>query len=153
MVKVFDATRGEYSKKRKNYDGCFFCDEEVIEEQECTIFTFSHWMVLVNKYPYMNGNVMLVPRDHKTKISQITHNQWQEFPATLNKVQAALTELFDTESFNIGLNEGEHSGGSVEHLHWQIIPRKRMNHTAIGVLADIQVITVSAEKLKKMLSK
>lgn len=155
MDVVYDPSRGEYSKEQKerNKDDCFFCDKEVIDRQECTKFVHEHWMVLVNKHPYMNGNVMLIPKRHVTKIADLTEVEWREFPTVLNEVQAVLQDLFSTDSFNIGINEGEESGRSVPHLHWQVIPRKKRNFTVVGVLADIQIITVSPTELKERLSK
>jgi len=152
MVKVFDPTRDSYNKSHTKETDCYFCNEEVIQNQECTQFVFEYWMVLVNKHPYMTGNVMLIPKSHVVSNSDLTEAEWSEFPKVLKEVETVLTKMFETESFNIGLNVGEESGRSVEHLHWQIIPRKRSNHTVVGVLADIQVITLSPDELKKRLS-
>jgi len=106
-----------------------------------------------DKHPYMNGNVMIIPKQHKTAISKLSVDEWQEFLNVLSAVQKELKEMFQTDSFNIGINEGPDSGASIDHLHWQIIPRHRKNHTAVSVLADIQVITLSSDELKKLLSK
>jgi len=153
MVKVFDPTRAEYNKDRKTRTNCYLCDEDIIKKQDCTKFVFTHWLVLTNKHPYMNGNVMIIPKQHKTAISKLSVDEWQEFPNVLSAVQKELKEMFQTDSFNIGINEGPDSGASIDHLHWQIIPRHRKNHTAVSVLADIQVITLSSDELKKLLSK
>lgn len=152
-MKVLFPKRAEYTKTLSKHTDCFFCDPNVLKKQECTHFSFAHWRVLVNKYPYMDGNVMVVPKAHKISLDELSQKEWVEFPQALLETQKALEEMFTTSSFNIGINLGKESGQSVSHLHWQVIPRKKKNHTVVGVLADIQVITLSPEELKKKLSK
>lgn len=149
---ILDTTREAYNN-RNPFDGCFFCTHEIIEHQECTKFQFEYWMVLVNKHPYMNGNVMLVLKRHVINTEELTSEEWGEFGTALVEVQSVLGKMFNTDSFNVGINLGPDSGQSVSHLHWQIIPRKRKNHTVVGVLADIHVVTLSPDKLKEQLSK
>ena len=152
-MQIYSPERKSYNKRRKIKKICYFCDKKIIREQECSRFSFEHWYVLTNKYPYMEGNVMLVPKGHKEMLENISDKAWEEFPKALLEIKNVLGKLFSTESFNIGINIGEESGRSVKHLHWQIIPRKEKNHTVVGLLADIHVITVSPEELKKKLSK
>jgi len=101
----------------------------------------------------MDGNVMLVPKRHIEKIEEMLPEEWKEFSEALLRVKKVLEKKFETPSFNIGINIGNESGRSVAHLHWQIIPRKKKNHTVVGVLADIHVVETSPQELKKMLSK
>lgn len=68
-------------------------------------------------------------------------------------VQAELSAHFTTDSYNIAINEGEYSGRSIPHLHWQIIPRWKKIYSAIDVFADIHVVTLAPAELKEMLSK
>jgi len=151
-MKIYDPTRAAYSGlfPRKN---CFFCDTAVIQRQECTRFAFRHWHVLVNQYPYMDGNVMLVPKRHRVALARLSEGEWNEFPRALIDVEHVLGELFRTRSFNVGINVGKNSGRSITHLHWQIIPRQKKNHSVVGILADIEVITLAPATLKKRLSK
>lgn len=96
---------------------------------------------------------MLVPKQHRTKLAALTQAEWEEFSKLIVDVQRELGELFQTSSFNIGINEGKDSGRSVKHLHWQVLPRHQKNHTVVGVMADIEVITMPPLELKKLLSK
>lgn len=152
-MRIYNPERAKYRKRLVRRKSCFFCDAKVVNEQLCDRFSSVHWLVLVNRYPYLNGNVMLVPKRHVIRLEDITSEEWGEFPVTLLEVQRVLGKKFRTESFNVGLNIGPDSGASVAHLHWQIIPRHRKNHTAVGMFADIHVITTSPAELKRMLSK
>lgn len=153
-MKVYNPKRAEYGDLLARSKGCFFCDPSVLRDQICTIFTFKYWNVLVNKYPYLDGNVMLVSKRHVVALEQLTRKEWEEFTTTLLEVKRVSGEVFGSDSFNVGINIGPDSGASVEHLHWQVIPRPRKkNLTVVGMLADIHVISMSADDLKRKLSK
>lgn len=130
---VFEPSRSNYRKKiTDKKDSCLFCSKKIIKEQNCTKFSFKYWWVLANKHPYMNGNVMLVPKKHHETLETINQDEWGEFSEALLEVKKVLQKMFKTESFNIGINIGEESGASIAHLHWQIIPRKRKNYTVVS---------------------
>lgn len=152
-MQILDSSRANYNKERPHRSTCYFCDAEVIGKQDCTQFAYDYWYVLVNKHPYQNGNLMVVPKAHKTKLAELSADEWDEFSKVIVAVQAALTAAFATDSFNIALNEGADSGRSIAHLHWQIIPRWHKNHTAVGIFADIHVVTMSPDDLKERFSK
>lgn len=152
-MKIYQPKKREYQKVLLQKKKCFFCDLNIIQDQECTLFSFVYWRVLVNKYPYMDGNVMIVPKKHSISLSELSLKEWGEFPQVLLSVKKVLSKKFSTKSFNIGINIGEESGRSIDHLHWQIIPRKKKRYTVVSVLADIQVITISPQELQEMLSK
>lgn len=153
MMHILDTSRNKYNEDRQQRVDCYFCDADVIVAQNCTRFHYEYWYVLVNKHPYQNGNVMVIPKAHKTTLRELNEVEWQEFSHAIVDVQQVLQEHFDTDSFNIALNEGEASGRSVAHLHWQVIPRWFKNQTAVGIFSDIHVVTMAPDDLKALLSK
>ncbi len=124
-MKVFEVTRKKYHKKDTDNVVCPFCNKRIINKQNCARFSFEYWYVLVNKHPYMNGNVMLVSKKHHDNLDTLSMEEWQEFTQALIDVKGVLGKMFKTESFSVGINIGKDSGGSVAHIHWQIIPRKK----------------------------
>lgn len=150
MTKVYDLKRSNYRKKIKGINNkCLFCDPKIVRMQGCKNLEGNYWMVIVNKYPYMDGNLMIVPKRHVENIDDLNREEREEFYAVLIKTKKILGKLFKTKSFNVSLNLGENSGGSIKHLHWQIIPRARKeNPNSINIFSDIYVITVSPEDLK-----
>lgn len=110
-------------------------------------------MVMVNKYPYSDGNVMVIPKRHVRNVEDLLKEEWIEFQEVLSKTIKKLGKIFKTIDFNIGANIGVDAGGSIEHLHWQIIPRKKKISNAANILADIEVITVLPEDLRKIIDK
>lgn len=110
-------------------------------------------MVFVNLYPYMDGNLMIIPRRHVKDTNDLDSKEESEFFDILKKVKIRLSRIFETNEFNVGLNLGKNSGSSIEHIHWQIIPRRHKVENATNIFADIQVITMLPLKLKKIIDK
>lgn len=152
-MRTLNTKRKKYNKTIKNVKVCEFCNPKRIKEQECKSLSGEHWMVFVSKYPYLDGNLMIIPKEHITKIDDLTNDQWIELQMIIIKTQKKLTKIFKTKSFNLGLNIGPESGASIDHLHLQIIPRKINNHTALNLFADLYAISTSPKDLKKMIEK
>ena len=150
-MRVFEPTRATYRKKIKQKKVCEFCNPRNIKEQECKNLSGKHWIVLVNKYPYMDGNIIVVPRRHVENLTDLHKEEWSELRNIFIQIKKKLSGLFNTNDFNIGLNLGEKAGASIAHLHWQIIPRKDKILNSSNIFADLYVITVSPQKLKKMI--
>jgi ATP adenylyltransferase len=147
MRRIFDKNRANY--KRKYGDGgCVFCGKDEI--LECPGLTGRYWTVLVNRYPYMNGNLMIIPKRHVEKLEEINETEWKEFFKVFKKTQATLSDIFNTQSFNVGINIGPESGASIPHLHWQVIPRFRDNYSVTSVLGELYPVTVSPEETKRL---
>ncbi len=153
-MKIFQKSRREKFAKH-DYGkpiACIFCDDQVIEDQGVKKLFTDKWLVIANKYPYLDGNLMLIPRRHVENTDDLTQEEWDDFSKVLKNTKDALGKLFDTTSFNIALNLGENSGASIEHLHWQILPRpKKFNPNVLTVVNDFHFVTMDAKELKEKL--
>ncbi len=128
-----------------------FCNKEIVKKQNIGFLEGENWMVFVNQYPILDGNVMLVLKRHAEDTSELDKNEWEELQEKIEQTKTILSKIFNTKSFNIGFNIGPESESSVRHLHWQIIPR--VNHQPIngfaGFIAGIQYVHMFSEELKK----
>ena len=104
----------------------------------------------MNRFPYMDGNLMIVPIRHIARIEDLSDREWREFGKVLSKTQKMLGKIFKTKSFNVGLNIGPESGASIPHLHWQIIPRKFKNITVMNTFADLYLVALTPEETKRL---
>jgi ATP adenylyltransferase len=148
-MRILDKNRQNYKRAFSQKSECAFCNEEEI--LVCEELSGKHWRVVVNLYPYMDGNVMIVPMRHIEKIEEVSEDEWKDFGCVLKKAKVALSEVFETDSINVGLNVGEQSGASIAHLHWQVVPRKFQNITAMNTFADLYIVKTTPEQTKKML--
>lgn len=153
-MRVFSPKRSKYIKKIGKSKICEFCDTKIIKEQECKNLAGKFWQVLVCKYPYLDGNVMVVPIRHIKNIEQIKEDEWKELFSIFIKTKRVLEKIFKTKDFNIGLNLGKGAGASIEHLHWQVIPRnKKVLMNSSNLLSDLYIISVLPKELKKLIEK
>jgi ATP adenylyltransferase len=149
-MRILDKNRAKYKRKFKD-KGCVFCRKK--ETLECHGLAGIGWRVLVNRFPYMDGNVMIVPARHVDKIENLSEEEWKEFGKVLARTKKVLKKIFKTESFNIGMNVGPESGASIPHLHWQIVPRKFKNFTVMSTFADLHIVAVAPKETKRLIDK
>jgi len=149
FMRILDKNREKYKRTFDTENQCVFCGGD--EVLECEGLSNDLWRLIVNRYPYMDGNVMIVPVRHVDKVEDLNKDEWQGFGEMLAKTQKVLGKIFKTESFNIGLNIGVESGASIPHLHWQVVPRKFKNITVMNTFADLYVVAVTPEETKRLI--
>ena len=148
-MKIHDPNRAHYTKKIGKFKICELCNEQNIKKQACRSLESDKWRVFVNKYPYLDGNVMVIPKRHVTQVEKLTKDEWNELHQVLAKTMKALEKIFDTKDFNINMSIGNYAGASLSHLHWQVVPRSYGPDNAMHIFADLRVIRVSPWELKK----
>lgn len=146
-MNVLEPSRAQYRKNKDKVKICQFCDPEVLAEQEVKTLAGKYWRVIANRYPYMDGNVMLAPLRHICQLEEMTADEKNEFFEILFKSKKALAAIFETDSFNCGINIGEHSGCSINHLHWQLIPRRKYTQNCTNIIHDLHIITMDYKEL------
>ncbi|PID74332.1 MAG: HIT family hydrolase [Desulfobacterales bacterium] len=104
-------------------------------------------VVLLNRFPYANGHLLVAPRRHIGCISELTP---QENTAIMGRIQQSVGILkrhLSADGFNIGCNLGEIAGaGLAEHLHFHIVPRWEGDHNFITVLSETRAIPERIEQ-------
>ena len=150
-MRILDQNRANYTRsfKDKGTNGCVFCKKD--ETVEIPSLKNKSWRIIANRFPYMDGNVMLVPIRHIETLEEITDTEWSHFSQLLIRTKKILGKVFKVESFNIGMNVGPESGASIAHIHWQIIPRAFKNITVMNTFADLYIVSVSPEETQRRL--
>ena len=139
MDTIFAPWRMEYIKGEKPA-GCVFCkcsgrcDENVIYEGKSSF-------VMINRYPYVSGHLMIIPARHIGKIEDLTQEERSEIFTLLDKTVRVLQEAMNPDGFNIGMNIGKAAGAGIEeHLHVHVIPRWEGDTNFMSVVNNIRVI-------------
>ena len=131
--------RIEYILDNKK-DGCIFC-KALFEDDDLTLYKGKAAMVMMNKYPYINGHLLVAPRKHLSALDQLEKAIMGELLETVNKSVEIIKRRMKPDGFNIGLNLGKVAGAGVEdHLHFHIVPRWFGDTNAFTVFADVRVI-------------
>jgi ATP adenylyltransferase len=119
----------EYVTKRKDQEldnnQCIFCAiaQKTPDVESWEIFRNQLCMVLLNKYPYNPGHLLLLPLNHFTSIVEIPQRVWNNLNLLLKRSTQLLTKTHNPSGFNIGMNLGNVAGASIKHLHWHVVPR------------------------------
>jgi bis(5'-adenosyl)-triphosphatase len=106
-----------------NHDLCPFCNDRQINDSIITYSPNRHFMALYNHKPVFRGHTLIVARSHIPKFNSIPVEHIVEFYQFQRDVISALLYLYNTESYDMLLQEGELSGQSVQHLHIHLLPR------------------------------
>jgi ATP adenylyltransferase len=124
--------------------GCVFCDiqEETGTDQDALIlFRGEHAMVVMNKYPYSNGHLMVVPYLHTDTPTALDDDALLEMMKLVNESITILQETLRADGFNVGMNLGASAGAGIEqHIHMHIVPRWTGDTNFMSVFSDTRVI-------------
>ncbi len=136
--------RLDYIEHASEQDGCVFCAEaagEIADAETLVVARGEHACVLLNKFPYAAGHLMVAPARHVGDLAELTDAEAAEIHGLTVRAVAALRATYRPEAFNVGWNLGEVAGGSIAaHLHEHIVPRWGGDTNFMPVLADIKVI-------------
>jgi len=133
-------------------EGCVFC-KGLAPDAELTLYSGRLSMVMMNKFPYINGHLLVSPRRHVAGLDELEADEMGDLIATVEKAVSTLKRAMHPDGFNIGLNLGKVAGAGVaEHLHFHIVPRWFGDTNALTVFAEVRVIPehlkATFEKLK-----
>jgi ATP adenylyltransferase len=139
MDTIFAPWRMEYIKGDKP-DGCVFCKCS-IRNDDYVIFEGKTCFVMMNKYPYISGHLMIIPKRHIGKIEDLTLEEKKEIFSLLDTSVRVLKESMNPGGFNVGMNLGKAAGAGIEeHIHVHVIPRWEGDTNFMSVVGEVRVI-------------
>jgi len=109
--------------------------------------------IVLNRYPYSNGHVLIAPLAHKAKLEDLTDRETLDLQKLLSRVMAILDRKMSPEGYNVGLNLGRAAGAGLPgHLHWHLVPRWAGDMNFMPVLADTRILVQSLDALWELLN-
>jgi ATP adenylyltransferase len=103
--------------------------------------TTPHALVMLNRFPYGNGHVMVAPLLHTANLDQLSAAQYGGVMEALRQSVRILREVFQPQGMNIGMNLGAAGGAGVaDHLHWHVLPRWIGDTNFMPLLAEVRVM-------------
>ncbi|MCE5312953.1 MAG: HIT domain-containing protein [Nitrospiraceae bacterium] len=122
---------------------CIFCISESTDEDrdKLVLYRGKEAFVIMNKYPYNNGHLMVVPYVHASALDELPASTHDEMMQLTSFCTVCLKKAFRPEGFNIGINLGSAAGAGIkEHLHIHIVPRWAGDTNFMTVLGEVRVI-------------
>jgi len=141
-------------KARPDVD-CILCavrdnDERV---KSLKIYEDNFCFIVLNLYPYNPAHLMIVPQRHLIKFIELTKEELIHINRTIQGIQLLLDDLYSPKGYNIGINQGRDAGGSIEHLHFHIIPRYGSELGFIDIVGETRVLPESLDSVKQKLER
>jgi ATP adenylyltransferase len=141
--------RFRYVRKHLPVTGCVFCeaakadlgpDSLVLARDELV-------MVVMNKYPYNTGHLLILPLEHKGNIWEFDDVVGARLAWWLKRGVAVLKEVLQCHGFNLGLNHGAVAGAGIpDHLHWHIVPRWGGDTNFFPLIAETKALPETLEQ-------
>ncbi len=134
--------------------GCFLCRyrDDSHDAQNYVVDRSEHSLIVLNRFPYNNGHLLIAPREHKATLDELTDAELLDLQVQLRRMVKLLSLVMGAEGFNVGLNLGRVAGAGLPgHLHWHIVPRWNGDVNFMPVIADAKVISQSLDALYQLL--
>ncbi|HEX5068855.1 MAG TPA: HIT domain-containing protein [Vicinamibacterales bacterium] len=122
--------------------GCIFCAPLAVPQSESlVVHVDERTFVVLNKFPYNNGHLMVVPRRHVGRLAELEAPELAEFITLCQVGERVLAREYAPHGFNMGLNLGKSAGAGIEgHLHMHIVPRWNGDTNFISVVGETRVL-------------
>jgi ATP adenylyltransferase len=133
----------EYIESNTKVAGCIFCDAPEKEDSAENLIAFrgEHAYVILNRYPYTSGHLMVVPFHHKANLEELDPQTRAEMMELTTRCMTVLRRIYNPQAFNMGANIGEAAGAGVkEHVHIHIVPRWAGDTNFMSAVGEIRVL-------------
>jgi ATP adenylyltransferase len=120
--------------------GCVFCTAPGASDP-LVLFGGTLAYVILNRYPYNNGHLMVVPYRHESTLAGLTREEMNEMGHLVQRCETVLREAHRLDGINVGVNLGATAGaGIVEHVHIHLVPRWDGDTNFISVVGETRVL-------------
>lgn len=142
MERLWAPWRLDYVTGAGDAAGCIFC--AALHDRESASLVVHRGVacyVILNLFPYNNGHLMVVPNRHVARLADATAEELGELMALTRLSEMALTEAYNPQGINVGLNLGKAAGaGVLDHLHVHLVPRWSGDTNFMTVVGDVRVL-------------
>ena len=129
--------RLEYVQAADELDRCIFCEPE----EELLVHRGEHSLVVLNKFPYSSGHLLVAPHRHLAEFGALSADEAAEVHGLAARGIEALRAEYTPHGFNLGWNLGRVAGAGIEHhVHQHIVPRWNGDTSFMPVLGDVKVL-------------
>jgi ATP adenylyltransferase len=147
-----------YVTRTSGQPGCVFCEALSGDEASLVVFRGVACYVILNKFPYNNGHLMVVPNRHVASLGEATRDELGELIELAGRAETAIREAYAPHGLNMGINLGKAAGaGILDHLHMHVVPRWNGDTNFMTVVGETRVLPeellVTAERLRPIFAK
>ncbi len=152
----FRPARMKYVRKLVKPKGCVFCAsaKKTATQKSLCVYKTKYSQVVVNKYPYNSGHVLVLPLRHCGDILHLSNEEFADLHLTLKLAMKVIQSVYQPHGFNTGMNHGVSGGAGIpDHLHYHIVPRWNGDLNFFPLIAETKLVIETAEMTFKKLKK
>jgi len=124
------------------------------DDAQFIVWRGEHCFVIMNRYPYNSGHLMIVPYRRTGRFEDIAPQEFKEIMATAQRAKKALDRIMKPQGYNFGANIGRAAGAGVNnHIHFHLVPRWNGDTNFMPVLGRTKVISEDMRSTLKKLRK
>lgn len=150
LTELWSPWRADYVASDKSSTGksdnsktsCFLCESHQLPEnsESLVIYKAKHNFIILNKYPYSTGHLLIVPYFHEGNLLNLSRESRRESTDLIDSSVEILTEEYKPNGFNIGMNLGKAAGAGVpDHIHIHVVPRWNGDTNFMPVIGESKV--------------
>ncbi|MGB3700523.1 MAG: HIT domain-containing protein [Anaerolineales bacterium] len=143
MKYIWSPWRMSYIQKHKDESGCVFCVAQDVSDgtENLILFRGQRAFVILNRYPYTSGHLMVVPYQHEASLEGLDSETRAELLELANQIMKLLGKEYHPQGFNVGINIGKAAGaGITEHVHLHVVPRWSGDTNFMSSLGETRVL-------------
>jgi len=143
MDYLWSPWRYQYVSGGSAYAGCIFCDfpGNPSDQENFLLFRGERNYILLNRYPYTTGHLMIVPYEHVPDLESATPDTLAEMVRLAQQAERALRAEYQPDGFNAGFNIGQCAGAGVAgHIHMHMLPRWFADSSFMTVVGETRVL-------------
>lgn len=151
----FRPERMNYVRKGTQGEGCVFCKaaEQAPSFESLCVYRSTHSMIILNKYPYNTGHLLVLPRSHCASLLDLGDAEYVDLQNLLKIALDAVYAIYKPNAVNIGMNHGRASGAGIpEHLHYHVIPRWNGDTNFFPLIAQTKVLVETLDQTYQRVS-
>ncbi len=142
----------KYIEKHVESERCVFCSAQAQADSAENLIAFrgERAYVILNRYPYTSGHLMVVPFAHIPNLEELDSATRAEMMELVSQCTTALRKIYKPHGFNVGANIGEAAGAGVAgHVHIHIVPRWKGDTNFMSSLGEVRVLPEALEDTYK----
>lgn len=148
MNHLWSPWRMEYIENTDKVDGCIFCLAQAMEDGAENLIALrgKHAFVILNRYPYTSGHLMVVPFEHQPDLETLDSVTRTEMMELTSRCTTILKNIYKPQGYNLGVNIGEAAGAGVPgHVHIHIVPRWKGDTNFMSTVGGARVLPEALE--------
>ena len=150
-------TAKENNSQASETKECFICHNlknPQDDDKNLILWRTEYSVVILNRFPYNNGHLLIAPKNHIPDLSKATDEQMLDMMKLIKESQRALSLAVKPHGFNVGMNFSRCAGAGLPgHLHIHVVPRWNGDTNFMSVCSDTKVISQSLAELLELLKK